>query len=88
MVAKIYSSSPKNVIAISDIGLTENYLVYIDSVKNVNIDKNSEDYKKYYELSKLKITENLYSSYNHYLEKKYNIDINYNALNTIKNYTR
>jgi len=88
LVAKIYSSSPKNVIAISDIGLTENYLVYIDSVKNVNIDKNSEDYKKYYELSKLKITENLYSSYNHYLEKKYNIDINYNALNTIKNYTR
>ena len=68
--------------------MKENFLIYIDTIENVTIDENSDEYEKYYKLAKLKMTNNFYNSYNNYLEQKYNIDINYNSLNNVKNYTK
>ena len=74
------------VIIATDIGLTENFLVYIDNVKNVFIDKNSKEYDRYLNLSKLKIKTDLFNTYDSYLKNKYKIKINQNALENIKNY--
>ena len=54
-------------------------------VENVTINENSTEYKKYLELSKIKATDILYSTYDDYLKKKYEIDINYQALDIVKN---
>ena len=86
LINQIYSFGEKKTIVVADIGLSENFLVYIEKIYNTSIDKNSEDYKKYFNISKAKMKSNLYATYDSYLSQKYKININYNALDTIKNY--
>ena len=64
---------------------TENFLVYIDKIENVNIKDNSDKYREYLDLSKIKITNDLYNTYDNYIRKRYKIDINYQALDIVKN---
>ena len=71
---------------VTDLGFTENFLIYIDAIKNVTIDDNAEKYQKYLNLSKIKIVNELYNTYDDYIKKRYKIDINYQALDTVKNY--
>ena len=86
LVEQIYLYPEKKVIIATDIGFTENFLVYIDSVKNVTIDKNSEDYNKYLNLTKFDMKSDLFNTYDLYLKNEYKIKINQNTLKNIKNY--
>ncbi len=86
MLNEIYKAPIKKVILIHDLDLSQNYLIFIDNVTNVNIDKEAENYEKYFNLSKINITTNLFNAYDSYIKKKYKIDINYKALNIAKNY--
>ena len=79
-------SQSKKVILVHDIMFKENYLIYIDKIENVAIDEKSDEYKNYLNLTKSNIRNELLSSYDNYIKKKYTIDINYNALDTVKNY--
>ena len=83
---QIYAFSEKQIVVVNDIGLTKNFLVYIDNIENVSINQKPDEYKKYLNLSKVRITNNLFNTYDIYLKKNYKIDINYKALNTVKNY--
>jgi len=85
IVGQIYLAPENNVIVVSDIALSEVYLVYIENVKNKSINKNSKDYDKFYNLAKTSTTSSLYNSYDKYLKNKYEIDINYKALEQINN---
>ena len=86
LINQIYSFSEKKVIVVHDIEFAENFLIYIDKIENVTIKENSEEYQKYLDLSKIKITGELYNTYDNYIKKRYKIDINYQALNIVKNY--
>ena len=86
IVNQIYTFPEKKVIIVNDIDLSENFLIYIDKIKNVTIDENSEEYQKYFNLSKNQIVSELYNTYENYIQKKYKIDINYKSLDAIKNY--
>tara|TARA_Y100000590_G_C15637294_1_gene983499 strand:+ start:47 stop:1495 length:1449 start_codon:yes stop_codon:yes gene_type:complete len=86
LVNEIYGFSEKRVVVINDINFIENYLVYIDKIEHVKIDENSEEYKKYSNLAKIKIANDLYSTYDSYIKSRYEIEINYQALETVKNY--
>ena len=46
----------------------------------------SQQYNKYLKLAKLKITRELFNTYDNYIKKRYKIDINYQALDNVKNY--
>ena len=85
IVKQIYTFPEKKVTIVNDIGLSENFLIYIDKIKNVTIDENSEEYQKYFDLSKNQIVKELYNTYENYIQKKYKIDINYQTLDAIKN---
>lgn len=85
LINHIYTFPEKKITVVSDINFTENYLVYIDKIENVNIRDNSEEYQKYLDLSKTKITNELYNTYDNYIRKRYKIDINYQALDIVKN---
>ena len=61
-------------------------MVYIDKINHVTIEKNSEEYKEYLRLSKMKIIDELYHTYDDYIRNKYKIDVNYQALKTVKNH--
>ena len=86
IIQQIYSASEKTIIIVHDIGFNESYLIYIDKIENVNIDKNSDLYRRYFTLSNNKIRNDLYNTYDNYIKKRYKIDINNQALNKIKNY--
>ncbi len=86
LVVQIYASTSNSILAVHDIELTNNYLVYIDKIENVTIDDKSDDYEKYLNLSKVRIANRLFNTYDNYIKKKYKIDVNYRALDTVKNY--
>ena len=87
IVNQIYLYPPKKVIVVNDMGLVENYLIYIDEIDNVSIEnKNDEEYKKYEKISKMKIINDLYNTYDSYLNAKYKVQINNKVLQNIKNY--
>ena len=86
VVNHIYKFAEKKIIIVNDISFSENYLVFIDKVENVTVNENSEEYQKYLDLSRSRIVKELYNTYDNYLSKKYKIDINYQALDVVKNY--
>jgi len=86
LVKQIYAFSENRVIVVTDIDLSENFLIYIDKIDNESIDRKSEDYNKYFNLSKIKMVSNLYKTYDTYLKNKYEININNKALDAVKNY--
>lgn len=86
IVKQIYTFPEKKIIVVNAIGFSENYLIYIDKIENVTITEDSEEYQKYLHLSKTKIVNELYNTYDNYIKERYKIDINYKTLNTVKNY--
>ena len=86
LVNEIYSFPENKIGVVHDISLGESFLVYIDDIENVTINKKSDEYKKYLGLSTFRITNDLYNTYDSYIKKKYKIDVNYKALNIVKNY--
>ena len=85
IVKQIYGFPEKKVIIVNDIGMSENYLIYIDKIKNVTIDEKSEEYETYFNLSRNETVNELYNTYENYIQKKYKVDINYQTVDTIKN---
>ena len=85
LINQIYAFPEKKIIVVADIDLRESFLIYIDKVESVLVDQATEDYKKYVNLSKIKMTSNLYNTYDSYLKYKYEININQKALDSIKN---
>ena len=83
---QIYSFPEKKIIVSHDMRLEKNFLVFIDKVEHVVIDEKSTEYGKYLNLSKAKITNGLFNTYDSFIKKRYKIDINYKALDTVKNY--
>ena len=83
---QIYTFPEDKIIVVASDDLSQIYLVYTDKIENASINENSADYQKYMNLSKLRITSYLYNSYDVYLKNKYKIDINYKALDNVKNY--
>ena len=88
LVNQIYSAPENKVIVVSDIFLSNAFLVYVKEIKNKNIEKNAKDFDTYFNLSKTELMSSLYNSYDVYLKNKYKIDINYKALDQIDNYFR
>ena len=60
----------KQIIVVNDISLTDNFIIYIEKVENASISYNSDEYKKYFDLSKIKLTSGLFNSYDNYIKKK------------------
>ena len=86
LVNQIYLHPEKNIIVVHDISFKEIYLIYIDEIHNVSINETSEEYEKYMRLSKIKIANELFNTYDNHIRNKYKIDINYKALKTVKSY--
>ena len=85
-IAKTISFPKEKIIIVNDLSLSENFLVYIDKVDNVTISENSDEYDKYLNLSRVRMVSDLFNTYDIHLKQKYKIDINYQALDEVKNY--
>ena len=86
VVKQVYAFPEKKIIVANDIGLNEIFLIYIDKIISASLDENSDEYKKYFKLSKISMTNKIFNTYDSYIKKKYEIEINYKALKTVKGY--
>ena len=86
LVEQIYSYPENKVMLATDVNFAEIYLVYVNKIEHVSIANKTKDYEKYSNLSKGRIINSVYNTYDAHLNKKYNVDINYKALESIKNY--
>ena len=83
----IYSLGINNFTLVSD----KNNNVYLVKIKNIyenNLEKNSEEIKKFTNQTNLILRDNLYNSYDLLLNEKYKIEINQKTLERTKNYFR
>ena len=64
------------------------YLAKIIKSNQKNIVKNSDDYEKYNDEANRTMKNNMYSSYDYLLNKKYKVEINQKTLERVKNYYR
>ena len=86
LVEQIYSTPEKKITLIADIGLSESYLIYVDKIIHKEIKKTSDGYSEYVNISKSRIINDLYNTYDSFLRRKYEIDINYKALDRVQNF--
>ena len=66
----------------------DEYLFFIDKIEKDNIKKDSEKYNKYFNETTIALKNNIYSSFDYYLNQKYKIKINNQTLERLKNYFR
>ena len=67
----------------------KNNNVYISQIKNIvrkNISKNSDEFENFKNQANLKMRDNLYSSYDLFLNDEYEIIVNQKTLERVKNY--
>ena len=64
------------------------YLIKIINISVSNISKNLEDFSVYKEQTNIKLRNNIYSSYDFFLNNKYKIKINEKTVERVKNYFR
>ena len=83
----LYTKSKNNFALISDKDKNI-YLIKITNISYENISKNSENFLPYKEKANDKIKDSIYSSYDFFINKKYNIKINEQTLERVKNYFR
>ena len=86
ILKQIYSYPEKKIIVVHDLNFVENFLIFIDKVENASINDAANEYEEYQRISRVRISNGLFNTYDEYLKNKYEIDINYNALKTVKNY--
>jgi peptidyl-prolyl cis-trans isomerase D len=86
ILMQIYSIPEKKFLVANNFDLTDSFLIYIDNVSNASIDKNNKNYEEYLNLTKSIMVNNLFNTYDEYIKKKHEIEINYQALDTVKSY--
>ena len=83
----IYSLPKESFVLITD----KNNKVYLAKIKNIffkNLSKDQEIVKDYHDKSNIKILSEIYSSYDLFLNEKYNVKIFEQTLNRVKDYFR
>jgi len=81
----LYSLNINNFSLVSD-DKNNVYLVKIKNIYEKNLNKNSQEVKKFAKQANINLRNYLYNSYDLLLNEKYKIEINQNTLNRMKNY--
>jgi len=84
-IKHIYSL-PKNSFGLIGDKNKNIYLIKILNISESHISKSSENYKKYTNLTNVKIRDSMYSSYDFHLNNKYKVKINQKTFERVKNY--
>jgi peptidyl-prolyl cis-trans isomerase D len=84
----IFNLREKSFTLVNEIEKNKTFLVWIKKVQKTTLDKNSNEYNKYYHEAIIGLKNNIYSSFDHYINQKYKVEINYKTLERLKNYFR
>jgi peptidyl-prolyl cis-trans isomerase D len=78
----------KSFTLVNDIEKNKTFLVWIKEIQKSSLDKTSDEYNKYYYEAIIGLKNNIYSSFDHYINQKYKVEVNYKTLERLKNYFR
>ena len=81
----IYSMPPTSYLLVNDV---ENniYLVNILKINEENLSKNSDEFKNFEDQGMMKLRDQMYSTYDNFINDKYKVKINQKTLERVKNY--
>ena len=85
---QIFKLREKNFTIVDEIEKNQTFLILVKEIQKTNLDKTSDEYDKYYYETVISLKNNIYSSFDHYINQKYKVEINYRTLDRLKNYFR
>ncbi len=85
---KIFGLREKSFTLVNEIEKNKTFLVWIKEIQKPSLDKASDEYNKYYHEAIIGLKNNIYSSFDHYINQKYKVEVNYKTLERLKNYFR
>ena len=85
---KLLYSLPLNTYTLINDEDNNIYLAKINNYETSIMSKNLENYKKFDHETKIKIRNDIYSSYDYFLNDKYKVEINQKSLERVKNFFR
>ena len=86
MIKNIYLLPEKKMYIFTDSSSKKNILVYIDGIKHVKLELDSDNYKKFNEQVKNRLLSGVYKTYDKYLSYKYEVSVNNKAVERVKNF--
>ena len=86
---EIFKLQQKSFTIIDEFEKNKTFLIWIKEIDNpISFNKASSEYDKYYYTSVINLKNNIYSSYDQYINQKYEVEINHQTLKRLKNYFR
>ena len=85
---QIFDLREKSFTLVNEIEKNKTFLVWVKEMQKPGLDKTSDKYDKYYHETIIGLKNNIYSSFDHYINQKYKVEINYKTLERLKNYLR
>jgi len=85
---KLLYQRPINSFSIISDSKNNIFVAKILNSEKINLDNKSLEYNKYFIKSNNSLKNNMYTSYDYYLNNKYKIKINEKTLERVKNYFR
>ena len=85
LIKRIFETKDNQTNLVTDSKFSKNFLIYVKKTEYKSFDKNSDEFKNYKIKARLDFQKKIYNTYDKSINSKYNIDINNNALERIKN---
>ena len=85
---QIFKLREKNFTIVDEIEKNKTFLIWVREIQKPSLNKASDEYDKYYHETIIGLKNNIYSSFDHYINQKYKVEINYKTLEKLKNYLR
>ncbi len=85
IIKEIFKINDGELQLITNSQFTKNYIVLAEKTEKLTFNVNHKDYEKYKSKARLNLANQIYSEYDKTVNNKYDIEINENVLNRIKN---
>ena len=85
---QIFQLREKNFTIVDEIEKNKTFLVWVREIQKPSLNKASDEYDKFYYETIIGLKNNIYSSFEQYINQKYKVEINYQTLDRLKNYFR
>ena len=85
---QIFKLGEKNFTIVDEIKKNKTFLIWVKEIQKPELDKTSAEYKKYHHKTVISLQNNIYPSFDQYINQKYKVEINYKTLERLKNYFR
>ena len=86
--SQIFKLSEKSFTIVDELKQNATFLIWIKKIQKPKFDKNLSEKDKYYHAAVVSLKNNIYSSYDTYINEKYKVEINYQTLDRLKNQFR